>query len=461
MKRLTTITILSVLPLLVIGQNLPLNEDGKSPFVDVAKKVMPSVVNISAEKVVKLSIPEFQDQFYEFWKKFFPELPKEQKEKSLGSGVIITQDGYIITNNHVIEGAENIVVKTKESVYRDVKVVGKDPLTDLALLKIEAKDLPYSGLGNSDELEIADWVLAIGNPFGLERTVTVGVVSAKHRTGINLPGGSSFQDFIQTDAAINPGNSGGPLVNIKGEVIGINTAIQVAGLPGNIGIGFAIPSNIARDVVRDLMTKGEVERGYLGIFYQEVTQDMAEGLGLESVKGVIVSQVVKDSPAEEAGLKEGDIIYKYDGKDVTFSQFPFMVGRTPVGSKVEVEAYRNGKRITMYVTIKKRPPEEEISEVEPSAEEAWLGLEVVDLSSKEAEGYDIKEKEGVLVLNVQTDGAAYGYMERGDVIKKINNDQIKDIKDYNTAKERLIDSEKPVVFLVKRGETSRFITISP
>lgn len=459
MKRTVALVAVFFLPFLCMAQQLPVDENGKSPFVDVAKRIMPSVVNIRAEKVVRVQVPEFQDPFFEFWKKFFPEFPREQREKSLGSGVILTEDGYILTNNHVIKGAEKIVVKTKERIYRDVKIIGKDPLTDLALLKIDEKNLPYSELGNSDEMEVGDWVIAIGNPFGLERTVTVGVVSAKHRTGINLPGSRSFQDFIQTDAAINPGNSGGPLVNIRGEIVGINTAIQVAGLPGNIGIGFAVPSNIAKDVIKDLMTTGEVKRGYLGIYYQEVTQEMAEGLGLEKVKGVIIAQVLKDSPAEKSGFKEGDIIVEFNGKEVTFSQFPFIVARTPIGKKVSVKVIRDKKTVILKVKIGKRPSEETIAEIEK--EETWLGIEVIDVSSEEAKKLGVMEKEGVLVVDVHPDGVVYGYIERGDVIKKINTKYIKNMRDYRTMAEKLAKSDKPIVFLIKRGETSRFITITP
>lgn len=459
--RKFAIAVALLVPFLCIAQRMPLNEEEESPFVDVAKRVMPSVVNISAEKVVKIKVPdEFQDPFFEFWKKFFPEFPKEQREKSLGSGVIITEDGFILTNNHVVSGAEKIVVKTKEKTYRNVKVVGKDPLTDLALLKIEEKDLPYSELGNSDEIEVGDWVMAIGNPFGLERTVTVGIISAKHRTGIKMPGSRAFQDFIQTDAAINPGNSGGPLVNIRGEIVGINTAIQTRGLPGNIGIGFAVPSNIAEGVLKDLMTKGKVERGYLGIYYQEVTRDMAEGLGLDRARGVIVSQVVKDSPAEKVGLKESDIIIEFGGEEVTYSQFPFMVARTPIGEKVSVRVIRDKKTITLKVRIAKRPSEETVAEVEQE-KKFWLGIEVAGLSSKEAETLGVKEKEGVLVINVQPEGAAYRYIKKGDIIKKINTEYIENKQDYNAVKKKLENSDKPIVFLVKRGEASRFITITP
>ncbi len=460
MRRRITLAIVFFLPFLCMAGKLPIDEEGKSPFVSVAKRVMPSVVNISAERVIRVPIPEFQDPFFEFWKKFFPEFPEEQKEKSLGSGVIITEDGYILTNNHVVKGAEKIMVKTTEKTYRDVKIIGKDPLTDLALLKIEEKNLPYSELGNSDDIEVGDWVMAIGNPFGLERTVTVGVVSAKHRTGINLPGGVSFQDFIQTDALINPGNSGGPLVNIKGKVVGLNTAIQAAGIPGNTGIGFAIPSNIAKEVIKDLMTKGAVERGYLGIYYQEVTQDMAEGLGLNRIKGVIISQVVKDSPAEKAGFKEGDIIIEFDKKEVTFSQFPFIVARTPIGKKVTVKVIRDKGAVLLKPTIDRRPSEEVIAEVERD-KKVWLGIEVAKLSSKEAELLDIKEEEGILVVGVKPDGAVYGYIRRGDVIKKINTEYIRNIRDYDAVRKKLEKSDKPIVFLVKRGKTSRFITITP
>ena len=461
MKRLA---LAILIPVLSIAQQLPLTEEGRNPFVAVAREVTPSVVNISAERIVRFDVPDFpafRDPFFDSWRRFFPQFPRERKERSLGSGVIITEDGYILTNNHVVKGAEEIVVKTKDRTFEDVKVVGRDPLTDLALLKIDAKNLPYSELGNSAEIEVGDWVMAIGNPFGLEHTVTVGVVSAKHRTGLNLPGRGGFQDFIQTDAAINPGNSGGPLVNMNREVIGINTAIQTAGMPGNIGIGFAIPSNIARDVIGDLMTKGEVERGYLGIFYQEVTQEMAEGLGLDRAKGVIVAQVAKDSPAEKAGFREGDIIIEFDGQEVTYSQFPFIVARTQVGKRLSVKIIRDKKIETLRVRIGKRPSEEErIAEVKPE-ERVWLGIKVVALSSREADALGVEEREGVLVMDVQPDGAAYGYLQRGDVIKRVNREDIRNIRDYNRVRRKLADIDKPIVFLVRRGEASRFVTITP
>lgn len=450
-------------PLLLSAQNLPL-KGGKSPFVNVAKEVMPTVVNISAERVIEIKSPfpkEFQDPFFKQFKQFFPELPKEQKEKSLGSGVIIKSNGYILTNNHVIEGARKIIVKTPEKTYKNAKVIGKDKLTDIAIIKINARNLPFAKPGDSDSLEVGDWVMAIGNPFGLTRTVTVGVVSAKHRSHVALPRGAAYQDFIQTDAAINPGNSGGPLVNLRGEVIGLNTAIATTGFSkGNIGIGFATPINIVKNIMNDLIEKGEVERGYLGVYYQEVTADMAEGLGLKKARGVIVGQVVKDSPSDKAGIKEGDIIVEFDGQTVTYSDFPFIVGKTHPGERVTVVVLRDGKERKIRVRIAKRPNETAIAKEEE--EKKWLGIEVAALTSENMQKFDISERKGVVVTGVSPNSPAddAGIIP-GDVIRKINRITIADKNDYARAKKICASSNKPIVFLIERKNISRFVTITP
>lgn len=322
-----------------VAQTTPLTlagDFGDSPFVKVVEIVSPAVVNISAEKVVNRSPGfgwEFGSPFDDFFRDFFPRMPDtQQRSQTLGSGFIISEDGYIITNYHVVRDAQDIVVKlTSKQEFKNgaVKVVGYDSRTDIALLKVQSKDpLPIVKLGDSDKMRVGDWAIAVGNPFHLEGTVTVGVISAKGRSNIPLPEGPDFQHFLQTDAAINPGNSGGPLVNIRGEVIGINSAITSPS-GGNVGIGFAIPINLARTIIEELRTKGKVTRGYLGVYLQEVTEDLKSALDLPSLEGVLVSEVMANTPADKAGLKNGDVIVEFNGEKVTDVQtFRLMVAGT-------------------------------------------------------------------------------------------------------------------------------------
>ncbi|NIW11368.1 MAG: Do family serine endopeptidase, partial [Gammaproteobacteria bacterium] len=323
-------------------------------FSQLAEKLKPAVVNISTTMVVKQQ-PSFrgrpspfgeQDPFREFWEKFFGgEMPRERETRSLGSGFIINKEGYIVTNNHVVENAREIIVTLHNEKDYKAEVIGKDKKTDLALIKIEAEeDLPVAPLGDSDKLGVGEWVLAIGNPFGLAETVTAGIVSAKGR----VIGAGPYDDFIQTDASINPGNSGGPLFNFWGEVVGINTAIIAAGQ----GIGFAIPINMAKEILPQLKEKGRVTRGWLGVGIQGVTSQLAESFGLEEKKGALVSQVFKDGPAEKAGIKQGDIILEFDGKEIKdFGDLSRIVASTPVGKTVTIKVFRNGKVIPLQATV--------------------------------------------------------------------------------------------------------------
>jgi len=318
-------------------------------FAKLAEKLKPAVINISTTMVVKQS-PFFKDRpspfgeedpFREFWERFFGgEIPREFETKSLGSGVIINKEGYIVTNNHVVENAKEILVTLSNEKEYEAEVIGRDKKTDLALIKVDAKeDLPVAPLGDSDKLKVGEWVIAIGNPFGLAETVTAGIVSAKGR----VIGAGPYDDFIQTDASINPGNSGGPLFNFWGEVVGINTAIIATGQ----GIGFAIPINMAKAIVSELKEKGRVTRGWLGVAIQEVTSQLAESFGLEEKKGALVAQVFKNGPAEKAGIEQGDIILEFDEKEIDDSRdLPRIVASTPVGKTVTIKVFRNGKALT-------------------------------------------------------------------------------------------------------------------
>ncbi len=432
-------------PILEAKPNPPVNN---LSFVEIAEKIIPTVVNISAEKSIRIRTPRFEffSPFEEFFREFFKDfpLPKEFSEKirTLGSGVIISEDGYVITNNHVIEGYDKVIITLSDGTKfkeKEVKIVGRDPKTDIALLKIETKKkLPYAPLGNSDEVRVGEWVLAVGNPFGLSGTVTVGVISAKHRTGVALYGGPTYQDFIQTDAAINPGNSGGPLVNLKGEVIGINTAIKTTS-GGNIGIGFAIPINLVKKVKEDLLKKGKVVRGYLGIYLQELTDELRESMDLpKDMEGVVIRDIIPDSPASKADLKSGDIILKFQGKKVkSVDELRFMVAETPPKTKVELEIYRDGKIRKVEVILGEMP--EEVSQLKKE--------EVLEI------GLKVKEsKEGVVVEEVEPDSPAEeAGIQSGDIILEIQKEKIKNLDDYYRTLERLKE-RKSILFKIKRGK---------
>ncbi len=426
----------------------------------VAKTVLPAVVNISAEHVVKVPVfnfpPEFSDPFFQF---FFGEPEREYIQKSLGSGVIVNEDGYILSNYHVVKNATRIRVKLRNKKSYKAKIVGVDPKTDLAVIKIKANHLPVAPLGDSDKIEIGDWAIAIGNPFGLSHTFTVGVISAKGRSGI-FPGSSRYEDFIQTDAPINPGNSGGPLVNIQGEVIGINTAIASPS-GGNVGIGFAVPINMAKYVMKQIIEKGKVVRGWLGVTIQDLTEEIAKHFNREPYSGVLIAQVIKKSPAHKAGLKTGDIIIKYNGKKITsVNQLRTLVAETEPGTKVKITIIRNGKKKTVKVKIEEMPEEEEIVKRGVEKPEKWLGMSVDNITPVTARKYRIEEdQEGVVITGVDPNSpaAAAGIMV-GDVIKKINDFRIKNKADYEEFVNKY-GSENSFLFLIDRKGELFFIAI--
>lgn len=436
----------------------------QSAFVQVAKTVKPSVVQITTEKIVTYRYWDPFGDLEEFFRSPFEEffdIPKrrrepktyKKKQEGLGSGFIVDEDGYILTNNHVIEGVDKILVKLlgDERKY-EAKVIGTDPKTDLALIKINAgRPLPPVKLGDSDKIEVGEWVIAIGNPYGLEETVTVGVISAKGRSGFGI---TQYEDFIQTDAAINPGNSGGPLVNIRGEVIGINTFI-IAPYAAQ-GIGFAIPINLAKRVFSQLKEKGRVVRGYLGVWLQPLDEDLAKSFDLPEIKGALVSQVIKDSPAEKAGIKEGDVIIEYDGSKVEdVKDLQMKVANTPVGKRVPVVVWRDKKRVTLYVNIGEMPEKE----VAKSEEKSWRGMTVSSITEEIKEQYDIEDTEGVVVVGVEEGSpAADAGIRIGSVIKIIGSNKISNIFDYKKVIAS-IPKSSDVRVLVKYGEYSRWVVI--
>jgi len=443
------IALVSIISGLLIGAkfNFTTETDASKPhttimvpanFTEVAKAVSPAVVNIRTERVIKGGGPVFrhfhspfgeESPFDDFFERFFGQIPqREFKQRSLGSGFILDRKGYIVTNNHVIENADKITVKLNNGKEYKAKVVGRDQKTDIALLKIKgASDLPIAKLGDSDALKVGEWVVAIGSPFGLEHTVTAGIVSAKGR----VIGSGPYDDFIQTDASINPGNSGGPLVNMKGEVVGINTAI-LSRSGGNIGIGFAIPINMARGIITQLKTEGAVTRGWLGVSIQDLTPQLAKYYGLKDAKGALVAEVFKGDPADKAGIKPRDVIVEVGGKKIKNSRdLSRIVAELPVGKKVDIKVIRNQKERTFQVKIAKRTEEKEAEAVTGTEGETDLGMRVSPLTPELARQYNIPQRQGVVVVHVEKDSPAdRAEVQQGDLILEINHKAIRTVKDY-------------------------------
>jgi serine protease Do len=399
-----------------------------------------------------------EDPFGDFWRRFFggPAPRGPQRQRSLGSGFIIDNDGSIMTNNHVVENASKIVVKlSSDDQEYEAKVVGRDSKTDIAIIKINSKvNLSAASLGDSDQLEVGEWVVAIGNPFGLDSTVTSGIVSAKGRH----IGQGPYDNFIQTDASINPGNSGGPLINLRGEVIGINTAI-FSRTGGNIGIGFAIPINLVKELLPQLRGKGKVTRGYLGVLIQKVTPEIAESLGMDKGYGALVANVSKDGPAEKAGVKVGDVIVEFDGKEVKDSgDLPIVVARTAVDKKVRMKVLRDKKEIILNVVVGELKEEEVLASVPEKGE---LGLTVQRLTPQMAESLGIEKAEGVVVSAVEPGSAAdEAGIRRGDVIMEIDRKAVRNTDDYKKAVAG-VRKGRGVLFLVRRGESTLFLALKP
>lgn len=410
-------------------------------FVDVSQRVIPAVVNIRAARKVKAD--RFGMLFDEFFRDLFKDRqrPPERQEQSLGSGFIINKDGHILTNTHVIQGAEEIKVKLANQKVYSGTVVGFDTRTDVAVLKIEVDDaLPAPAvLGDSDKLQVGQWALAIGNPFGLEGTLTVGVVSATKRSNMGI---EEYEDFIQTDASINPGNSGGPLVNIYGEVVGINTAIVASGQ----GIGFAIPINLARLIADQLIANGKVERGWLGVRIQALTPDLARSFGLEKSWGVLVSGIVPDSPAEKGGLQRGDILLSVDDKPVAgVGEFKLQVASIPAGKEVDLVVWRRGEKKTLSVKILSRGETQE--NIESAVESSRLGMTLKP--NEKGPGLVVTE------IDPESSAASFG-VRKGDTLLALNKKKLETLADFEEALKYVNDSDT-VLILLKRGGTTLYL----
>ena len=430
-------------------------------MAEVAAAVKPAVVNVSTTRTIKtpgITNPFFNDPFFrQFFGNAFgnPEGPREHKQASLGSGVIIDNSGYIITNNHVVKDADEIKIKLSDGREFKGKVIGTDQKTDIAVIKIASDHLPVLKIGDSDRLKVGERVFAVGNPFGLNQTVTSGIVSATGRANMGL---ADYEDFIQTDAPINPGNSGGALVNIRGELIGINTAIfSTSG--GYQGIGFAIPSNMVRTVMESLIKTGKVVRGWLGVSAQSLTPEIAKQFGLKEQGGALVGDVAEGSPAEKAGLKRGDLIIKYDGKQVNDpAQLKNMTAGTPVGKEVLLHIVRDGKTKTVKVDIAELTSTGQIMQ---SAFDNYLrGIHVQDLTPEIRKGLTIPARvTGVLVTDIEEGSPAERVLVRNDVIIEIDKNRINTVQDY----EKIGDHIKPdqsVLLLIYRGGSVLYLTLS-
>ncbi len=432
------------------GYSVPLvDEQGNSPFVSVAEAIKPVVVNITAEKTVEGHQGMPFDIFD--WGPFFGEPPRKNGRKPLitsgGSGVIINNSGYILTNNHVISDAEDITVTLADGSEQSAEIIGE----------------MVARLGDSDKIRIGEWAIAVGNPFGLERTITVGVISACGRSNLRLGGageGPSYQDFIQTDASINFGNSGGPLVNIRGEVIGINTAINAQGQ----GIGFAIPINLASKVIEQLMVSGEVHRGYLGIYPAELDDLKREALGIDDdIVGIFVRSVQPDTPAEKGGLVGGEVITTIDGKPVTdVKEFRFIIADYVPNSKIEMTVWHKNKIRKMKFKLGERS--EYLSREEQpvmQSEAFWLGIEIAPTTSQEGRRLGVSGLKGVVVVGIEPNSPAEGLLEQGDVITEVGGIEIESIEDYEHAVAQLKTRKKAIPFWVNRDGLRTFIPIRP
>ena len=456
LKKILLIFILFNLGFINLSNAKPIPDS----FADLAERLMPSVVNISTTQTIKTKGNQLPfkfppgSPFEEMFKDF--NQPTERKASSLGSGFIINKNGTIITNNHVINNAEDIVVRVGDKEY-EAKVLGADPYSDLAVLKIETSEkfTPVK-FGNSDKARVGDWVVAIGNPFGLGGTVTSGIISARNRD-INL---TRYDDFIQTDASINQGNSGGPLFNLDGDVIGINTAIIAPGQSGSIGIGFAIPSNAASNVINQLIKYGETKRGWLGVRIQEVTKEIADVEKLNNTEGALVASVGVKSPAEKAGLKAGDIILKFDGKKIdTMRTLPKLVSNTEVGKTVKLEIWRNKKLITKKLTLGRLESSDDFKsenkKIKPEIKTKDAEIETLKITVRDINAKDIQERKlekklkGVIITSISSRSPVVGMLREGDIIIEVQKNKVLNSKQLN----QLIEN------IYKKGEQTLLLTI--
>ncbi len=485
MGAIVGVTLVSEFQLLPMGQavsNPPKEKaievlPADQVFVKIAKAVTPAVVNISTTRIIKNNNSGQGGQGFPFndplFRRFFgegdnsphrrgvPQQPQSRKEQSLGSGVIVTSDGLIVTNNHVVEEASEIKVLLEDKREFKATLVGRDKKSDIAVIRIDATDLATVPWSNSDNLQVGEYVAAVGNPFGLNQTVTMGIISAIGRANVGI---ADYEDFIQTDAAINPGNSGGALVNLRGELIGINTAIFTRS-GGYMGVGFAVPSNMVRSVMDSLVATGKVTRGWLGVSIQDVTPALAKEFGLKDAKGSLVTDIMPDSPAAKSDLKRGDVVVFFTGQEIdNSSHLRNMVARTRVGTKASVKIIRDRKEKEIFVTLSEQPKEvaQKGEEVENTPEASALGILVHEITPEMAEQFDLNIKEkGVIVVQVEPGSVAEeAGLREGDLVIEINRKVVSDLKSY----ERLFSKIKKgdsVLFLINRQGNRFYITLTP
>ena len=435
-------------------------------FSRVAKGAKPAVVHISVESTVSSTNADFEQFFNNpFFEQFFgPQYrqqnpaPRKRHQQGTGSGLIISKDGLILTNNHVVENADKISVTMADNTKTEAKLIGTDPATDVALIKIDVgRDLPTLELGDSDALEVGEWVIAIGNPFGLSQTVTVGVVSAKGRSRVGI---NEYENFIQTDAAINPGNSGGPLLNIYGQVIGINSALY-SRTGGYMGIGFAIPVNMAKYIVDQLQEHGKVTRGLLGIMLQDLDEELAESFKLDNTKGILITEVMPDSPAEKAGLEPRDVIIKLDNIELTDSaDIRNKIAQTVPGTKVDIEIVRNGKPVTIEVIVGEQPDDfSSAGRMMPDSALGDFGIVAQDLTSELADQLGYQGRQGVVISEVLPDSPANRTgLKPGQLIEEVNKVKIGNMKDLKQALKQSAEKNR-ILLRVRSGNYSRYIAL--
>ncbi|OFZ66773.1 MAG: protease Do [Betaproteobacteria bacterium RBG_16_56_24] len=431
-------------------------------FTELVEKQGPAVVNISTTQIIHHAqgfpnVPE-NDPFYEFFRRFAPQMPREQESQSLGSGFIISADGYIMTNAHVVDSANKITVRLTDKREFSAKVIGSDKRTDVALLKIEAAGLPKINVGDPNKLKVGEWVVAIGSPFGFDSSVTAGIVSAKGRS---LPQ-DNFVPFIQTDVAINPGNSGGPLFNMNGEVVGINSQIYTRS-GGSMGLSFAIPIDVATQVTDQLRSSGKVTRGRIGVMIQELTRELAESFGLSKPNGALISNVEKNGPADKAGIEASDVILKFDGKPVDSSgDLPRIVAATKPGSKAVVELWRKGEIRRITVEVAEMPEDAKLARSAPKLADdvaemiSRLGIAVIELTREQLQELQIKG--GLLVEEVKGSAARAAGLQQGDVLLAIGNTPIHSLNQFNEILKQ-VPKGKNVALLVRRGNAASYVAI--
>lgn len=473
MRYLQSIQNLFALAILALVAAAPLQARDLPDFTVLAEKNAASVVNISTKQTSRLpqirrfNIPEFEDlpegsPLGELMRRFFGEhgfqMPEEGPEKrSLGSGFIVSEDGYILTNFHVVDGADEVVVRMNDRREFTADVIGKDERSDIALIKIDAENLPAVRVGDSRDLKVGEWVLAIGSPFGFDHTVTAGIVSAKGR---NLPS-ENYVPFIQTDVAINPGNSGGPLFNLDGQVVGINSQIYSRS-GGFMGLSFAIPIEMAMDVADQLKTRGRVSRGWLGVLIQDMNADLAESFGLDRPRGALVARVLPNSPSEKAGLQVGDVILEFNGTPIdTSSELPPLVGRANVDEPATVKILRNGREREVKVNIGELPPDEAVelaSAQPPKVSENRLGLMVSEVTAEIREQRQLPMRRGVVVESVTGQAAREAGIQQGDVILSLNGTEVESVPQFNKLVANL-PADKTVAMLVHRNTGPIFLAL--